>query len=80
MFFQNYLKNYICFSFLALIHCEEFRQIVNNKHLPYLKEFYFLIYFPGHLYEAFQKTIVNIYDVTWPFNNLAYHLDEQLVF
>lgn len=61
------------------MHCEEFRQIINHKHLPSLKEFYFCICFPGHLYEAFQKTIVNIYDVTWPFNNLAYHLDEQLV-
>ncbi|CAF3855020.1 unnamed protein product [Rotaria sordida] len=63
----------------TLMHCEEFCQIINHKHLPCLKEFYFLIYFPGHLYEAFEKIIVNIYDVTCFFNNLAYHLDEQVV-
>ena len=79
VFFKIISKTTICFSFVALTHCEEFRQIINHKHLPSLKEFYFFICFPGHLYEAFQKTIVNIYDVTWPFNNLAYHLDEQLV-
>ncbi|CAF3565585.1 unnamed protein product, partial [Rotaria sp. Silwood2] len=63
----------------TLMHCEEFCQIINHKHLPSWKEFYFLIYFPGHLYEVFEKIIVKIYDVTWSFNNLAYHLDEQVV-
>jgi hypothetical protein len=31
------------------------------------------------LYDTFQNTIFNTYDVTWPFKNLAYHLDEQVV-
>lgn len=31
------------------------------------------------MYETFQKTIFNTYHVTWPFNNVAFHLDEQLV-
>jgi len=73
------IKNLIWFSFLALVHYEELRQIVNHKHLPCLKEFYFLICFPEHLYEEFQKTIVDTYDVTWPFNNLAHHIEDQLV-
>jgi len=72
-------KDLIYFSFVALTHCEEFRRVVDRKHLPALKEFYFLICFPGHLYEVFQDTIFSTYDVTRSFYNVAYHLDEQLV-
>ncbi|CAF1301281.1 unnamed protein product [Adineta steineri] len=63
----------------TLVHYEELRQIINHKRIPCLKEFYFLICFPEHVYEEFQKTIVNTFDSTWPFNNLAYHIEEQLL-
>lgn len=63
------------------MHCEQFCQIVNHQRLPSLKEFNFLIRFPGDFFEEFQKrTFVNICsDTTWPFNNIGYHLDQQTV-
>ncbi|UJR18601.1 hypothetical protein I4U23_005508 [Adineta vaga] len=63
----------------TLRHYEELRQIVNNEYLPYLKELYFLIYFPENLYQEFQKNIINRLDMIWPFHNLAYHIEDQLV-
>ena len=79
-FFQFFSKrNSICFSFVALRHWEEFRLVVHQKDFPSLREFYFVICFPAHLYEQFQKTIVNTFDLPWPLNNLAYHREEQLL-
>ncbi|CAF1411160.1 unnamed protein product [Adineta ricciae] len=61
----------------TLEHYEEFRQIINRKYLPCLTQFHFLLRFPEHLHEEFQQSIANRFDITWPFNNLDYHTEEQ---
>ncbi|CAF1499216.1 unnamed protein product [Adineta ricciae] len=39
----------------TLEHYEEFRQIINRKYLPCLKQFHFLLRFPEYLHEEFQQ-------------------------
>ncbi|CAF0811305.1 unnamed protein product [Adineta ricciae] len=65
---------------LSLVHYNEFRQIVNRKHLPRLQQFHFSIRFPGYLYEDLKMITVDKFDATWPFNNLEYHLEVQLAY
>jgi hypothetical protein len=64
---------------VALTRCEEFRRVVDRNHLPSLKKLDFLICIPGDLFETFKNCFFNTLDLTWPFNNVSYHLDEQLV-
>lgn len=68
------------FSLLALGHWEEFRQAIDQKDFPCLRQLYFLICFPASLYEEFEERIVPRFaDLPWPLTNLAYHCEEQLL-
>ncbi|CAF3958637.1 unnamed protein product [Rotaria magnacalcarata] len=62
----------------TLANLDEFRRVVDHNHLPALKHLYFLLCFPGNLNEILNIYLMK-YGYVWPFNNIGYHLDEQLI-
>ncbi|CAF3475682.1 unnamed protein product [Rotaria socialis] len=62
----------------TLANLDEFRRVVDHNHLPALKHLYFLLCFPGNFNEILNIYLMK-YGNIWPFNNIGYHLDEQLI-
>ncbi|CAF4014703.1 unnamed protein product [Rotaria magnacalcarata] len=62
----------------TLANLDEFRRVVDHNHLPALKHLYFLFCFPENFNEILNIYLMK-YGNTWPFNNIGYHLDDQLI-